>query len=75
MEEYAFEYDTAYTLKQIQVVDPQFEVYVVEHDGFGPEVQARAGPREYVFCPDGDEWKLNHTWLSVLLRKRAEEAT
>lgn len=72
-QEYAFEYNTLYSLEDIQAVDP---TAALENDGeFGPVIFAIKEPTEYVFYPDGAGWMLDHTWHGFALarQQRGEE--
>lgn len=62
---YAFEYDTPYTLDDIQALDPTCSVD--EHDELGPAIYADVGNIEYVFRPEGDLWQLDHVWTTFSL--------
>jgi len=68
-QEYAFDYNTFYSLEDIQAIDP---TAAVDSDGeFGPVVFAIKEPTEYVFYPDGAGWKLDHTWHGfAVIRQR-----
>jgi len=75
MEKRSFKYDRVYTESEIRAVCPKASIEAGEYeDKTKYEFLVAAAEVEYWFIREGEDWKIDHTWMGITLVSKSATA-